>query len=219
MVRASLPAASGVPTPVGQKNAPMPAPAARMRSARLPCGTTSNFTLPARYSPSNTCESACRGNEQITLSTRPAASSAARPVSPLPALLLTMVRLRAPCSISASISLVGIPAMPNPPTRMVAPSAIPWTASTASAWMVVLLITGSHLSRHQWSSHDLKYCGEALAAANAHGLQHETRPTSTRFVCRCRQDAGAGSAHRVAQRDSGAVRVHPIVEWIDLPFG
>ena len=38
MVRSSLPSASGVPTPVGQKNAPMPAPAARIRSARLPCG-------------------------------------------------------------------------------------------------------------------------------------------------------------------------------------
>ena len=103
----SLPSASGVPTPVGQKNAPMPAPAARMRSARLPCGTTSSSTLPARYSPSNTYESVWRGNEQITLRTRPAASSAASPVSPLPALLLTIVRSVAPWSISASISVDG----------------------------------------------------------------------------------------------------------------
>ena len=31
-----------------------PAPAARMRSARLPCGTSSNSSLPLRYRPSNT---------------------------------------------------------------------------------------------------------------------------------------------------------------------
>ena len=55
--RASLPSASCVPTPVGEKNAPMPAPAARMRSARLPCGTSSSSILPSRYSPSNTQES------------------------------------------------------------------------------------------------------------------------------------------------------------------
>src|SRR6185369_5456369 len=110
----------GVPTPVGQKKAPMPAPAALIRSARFPCGTTSSWTLPARYSPSNTYESDCRGNEQMTLVTRPAASRAARPVSPLPALLLTMVRSVAPCSINASISVVGMPAIPNPPTRIVA---------------------------------------------------------------------------------------------------
>jgi hypothetical protein len=40
----------------------------------------------------------------MILRTRPAFSSAASPVSPLPALLLTLVRSRAPCSISASIS-------------------------------------------------------------------------------------------------------------------
>ena len=32
----------------GQKNAPIPAPAARIRSARLPCGTTSSSILPGR---------------------------------------------------------------------------------------------------------------------------------------------------------------------------
>ena len=57
--------------PVGQKNAPIPAPAARIRSARLPCGTSSRSIFPARYRPSNTHESVCRGNEQIILRTRP----------------------------------------------------------------------------------------------------------------------------------------------------
>ena len=56
-----------MPTPVGEKNAPIPAPAARIRSARLPCGTISSSISPARYSPSNTHESCCRGNEQIDL--------------------------------------------------------------------------------------------------------------------------------------------------------
>ena len=100
----------------------MPAPAARMRSARLPCGTSSSSSLPLRYRPSNTCESAWRGNEQMILRTRPAFSSAARPVSPLPALLLTIVRSRAPCAISASISSFGWPAPPKPPIITVAPS-------------------------------------------------------------------------------------------------
>lgn len=40
--RVSLPSARGVPAPVGVKKAPMPAPAARIRSAKLPCGTSSN---------------------------------------------------------------------------------------------------------------------------------------------------------------------------------
>ena len=50
----SLPTAILVPTPVAVKNAGMPAPAARMRSARVPCGTISSSILPARYSVSNT---------------------------------------------------------------------------------------------------------------------------------------------------------------------
>ena len=52
--RCSLPTAILVPTPVAVKNAGTPAPAARMRSARVPCGTISSSILPARYSVSNT---------------------------------------------------------------------------------------------------------------------------------------------------------------------
>ncbi len=70
--------------------------AARKRSAKLPWGTNSSSSLPLRYRPSNTCESACRGKLQMILRTHPALSKAAKPVSPLPALLLTMVRSRAP---------------------------------------------------------------------------------------------------------------------------
>lgn len=64
--------------------------------------------------------------------TRPFASSAASPVSPLPALLDTTVSSFAPWRMSASISSTGIPAIPKPPTSTVEPSSIPATAS--SAW-------------------------------------------------------------------------------------
>src|SRR3546814_11382308 len=79
--------ASSVPEPVGVKKAPTPTPAARRRSARLPWGTSSSSILPARYSSSNTKESAWRGKLQMILHTRPVLSKAARPLSPLPALL------------------------------------------------------------------------------------------------------------------------------------
>src|SRR3546814_6193434 len=91
-------------------------PAAWMRAARLPCGTSSSSISPALYAASKCHESLCRGNEQTTLRTRLLAISAASPASPLPALLLMMVSPRAPCSMSASISSSGMPAVPKPPT-------------------------------------------------------------------------------------------------------
>ena len=68
------------------------------------------------------------GNEQITLRTRPALINAARPVSWLPALLLTTVSSRAPCAIRAWISSVGMPAPPKPLISTVAPSCTSATA-------------------------------------------------------------------------------------------
>jgi len=64
----------------------------------------------------------------MILRTRRALSNAASPVSPLPALLLTMVRSRAPWAINASISADGMPALPKPPIITVAPSCTPATA-------------------------------------------------------------------------------------------
>src|SRR5260370_19008515 len=61
--------------------------------------------------------------------TRPAVSNAASPFLPVPALLATIVRSRAPCSTTASHNASGKPAPPNPPHRMTAPSGIPATAS------------------------------------------------------------------------------------------
>jgi len=43
---AFFPSATMVPTPVGVKNAGMPAPAARMRSENVPCGTRSSWIFP-----------------------------------------------------------------------------------------------------------------------------------------------------------------------------
>src|SRR5437764_3010410 len=61
--------------------------------------------------------------------TRPAASNAASPARPVPALLATTVRSRAPCSMTASHKASGSPAPPNPAHKIVAPSAMPATAS------------------------------------------------------------------------------------------
>src|SRR5262245_59945851 len=108
----------------------MPAPAARMRSESVPCGTSSSSTLPERYASWKWWESTWRGYEQMSLWMRRALNSAAMPTSPFPALLFTIVRSFAPCAISASISSSGTPEPPKPPTRMVAPSRT--SASAAS---------------------------------------------------------------------------------------
>ena len=72
----------------------MPAPAARIRSASVPCGTISSSILPARYSSSNTTEPTLRGKVQIILRTRPSSISRASPAWPVPALLATQTRSR-----------------------------------------------------------------------------------------------------------------------------
>src|SRR5437870_4289331 len=75
----------------------------------------------------------------MILRTRFLLSNAASPTSPLPALLLTMVRSRAPCSISASISCDGIPAVPNPPIITVAPSGMSTTAAAGVATVLSII--------------------------------------------------------------------------------
>ena len=70
----------------------------------------------------------------------PAASSAASPVSPLPALLLTTVRSFAPWRIRASIRLTGMPAIPKPPISTVEPSAMSATAASGSVKISAALI-------------------------------------------------------------------------------
>src|SRR5690606_34481757 len=74
-----------------------------------------------------------RAYELISLRTRPAAMSCDRPIGPSPPLLFTMVSSRAPCSYRAQTSSVGMPAVPKPPIRMVAPSCTSASASAAEA--------------------------------------------------------------------------------------
>lgn len=75
----------------------------------------------------------------MILRTWPLLSKAARPWSPLPALLLTTVSSRAPWAIRPSMSSVGLPEVPKPPISTVEPS---WTPDNASAMVsVILLIT------------------------------------------------------------------------------
>lgn len=63
-----------------------------MRSASVPCGTSSNLMSPERYFSVNTRGSAERGKEQTILATMPCSIIAAMPTWPLPALLLMTVR-------------------------------------------------------------------------------------------------------------------------------
>jgi hypothetical protein len=69
---------------------------------------------------------------------RPACSSAAMPVVPEPALLVTSTRPRGALRIGASTRSCGTPAPPNPPMPTTAPS--PMSASAASALSQSLLI-------------------------------------------------------------------------------
>jgi hypothetical protein len=62
-------------------------------------------------------------------------------VSPLPALLVTTVRSRAPSSSTACTRATGTPELPNPPTSTVAPSPIPVTASAGDATRLSITAT------------------------------------------------------------------------------
>jgi hypothetical protein len=76
-----------------------------MRSANVPCGTSSSAISPARYLSVKALGSAERGNEHTILATMPASIIAAMPIRPLPALLLTTVRfLGLPVALNRSIS-------------------------------------------------------------------------------------------------------------------
>src|SRR5512142_1049730 len=61
----------------------------------------------------------------------PACSSLPSPKSSTPALLLMVVRFFTPLRMSASIRFSGMPHSPNPPTMIVAPSWMSFTASSA----------------------------------------------------------------------------------------
>ena len=125
------PSATWVPPPVAVKNAAMPEPPARIRSASVPCGVSSTSSSPERY---------CRANSLFSPTydatirrSRFSASSRPSPQSSTPQLFETASRSVVPASSSASISTDGIPHNPNPPTDSVAPSGMSATASAALA--------------------------------------------------------------------------------------
>ena len=154
--RVSLPSASGVPTPVGQKNAPMPAPAARIRSARLPCGTSSSSISPGAVEAVE--------DPRVGLP-RERADHLAHPA-------LREQRGQAGVAVAGVVgdhgqvgrallgsarrsAATGIPAMPKPPISTVEPSSMPATAS-------------SPIGADRWRSrHVLEHDGERLADADA----------------------------------------------------
>jgi hypothetical protein len=57
-----------------------------------------------------------------------------------------------------------------------------------------------------------------LAAADAHRLEDIARLAAFGLVCGGGEDAGAGGADRVAQGNTGAVGVEPVIERVDLPL-
>jgi hypothetical protein len=86
--------------------------------------------------------------------TRRSRISAAMSVSPLPALLVTTVRSRAPCSSRACTSSTGTPELPKPPTSTVAPSATSATASASVATRLSITVppAGAGTSGARWTA-------------------------------------------------------------------
>src|SRR5690606_6139462 len=108
----------------------MPAPPARRRSARVPCGLNSSSSSPARNWRSNSLFSPTY--EEIIFLIWRVSSSWPRPKPSTPALLEITVRPLTPESRSAAISASGMPQWPKPPTARVWLSAtMPERASSA----------------------------------------------------------------------------------------
>ena len=138
MTRSSLPSASSVPAPTGVKKPPIPAPAARIASANVPCGTRV-----ASISPALTAATASGFDvkyEEIPRRIRPCRSSLPRPRPGSPMLFETMVRsVASDDSTSASMSASGAPTSPNPPTITVSPERTTLTASSAEIVVVAVI--------------------------------------------------------------------------------
>src|SRR4029077_6650125 len=114
------PSATWVPPPVAVKNAGMPEPPARIRSASVPWGVSSTSSSPERYCRANSLFSPTY--DEIIRRSRFSISSRPRPHSSTPQLLDTASRSLAPASSSASISTDGTPNRPKPPTANLDPA-------------------------------------------------------------------------------------------------
>src|SRR5579864_8865656 len=119
----------GVPTPVGVKIPARPAPPARRRSTRVPCGTTSKVTWPdAAFWPAADSTLGRETKETMRWETWLfSMSCAAGPPTPL----ATNVRFLAPCWAAAAKREFGTPELrPKPEMEIDAPSGISATASS-----------------------------------------------------------------------------------------
>src|SRR2546426_5253176 len=108
----------------------MPAPPARIRSANVPCGTSSTSSSPLRNCRSNSLFSPTYV-ETIFCTCRDRRSTP-MPNSSTPALLLMTVRPFVPRACSALMRFSGMPHRPKPPIMIVAPSGTSATAASAS---------------------------------------------------------------------------------------
>src|SRR6266581_5870644 len=103
-----------------------------MRSAIVPCGTSSSVIFPA-LNNSSKAGGVGRGKLQTSLATRPSANSLGSIGEPKPALFETIVSSRAPCAIKPSSSSCGWPTTPKPPSSTTEPSFTPARASAMLA--------------------------------------------------------------------------------------
>src|SRR5690606_16705231 len=120
-----------VPTPVAVKKAGMPAPPARSRSARVPCGVSSTSISPLRYWRPNSLFSPMY--DAMTRRMRLLLRSSPSPQPSTPQLLETTSRPPVPWSRRAVMRAMGTPTRPNPPTARDEPSVMRETASAAEA--------------------------------------------------------------------------------------
>ena len=115
------------PTPVGVKNAGMPAPPARMRSEKVPCGTSCTSTFPQHLSRTSCFR---RHKFRCAPGICPAASRRPMPESH-PRVVADGGEVFRAVAHQSRIRFSGMPAQPNPPSMMVAPSEMSWMASSA----------------------------------------------------------------------------------------
>lgn len=133
----------------------MPAPPARSRSARVPCGVSSISTSPVRYWRSSSLFSPTY--EAISLRICRFSSSSELPMPGIPQLFETTVRSRTPVRDNASSNTAGMPQIPKPPEATIIESDTADTAASAEG--AVLSMCPPSGESGQLLEHPLGLCG------------------------------------------------------------
>src|ERR1044071_3636152 len=151
----------------------MPAPPARMRSARVPCRQNSTASSPARNCRSNSAFSPTYDETilRICLVWRRSPS----PQSSTPALFETQVRFLTPFLTRALMRFSGIPHSPNPPTTSNAPSKMSLTASSAEATTLLIMAGGRLSADHGAKQAQDRFCGSHRRGREAAGERESGR--------------------------------------------